>query len=369
MLAVVVFHARGGLHPEVLPGGFLGVSLFFTLSGYLICSLLVAEQQRTRTVAWRTFWARRFRRLAPASFVVIGLCVAIPIVWEGAWGRYLPASDVAASLGSWSNLWQIHLVDTGRALRVLGPLGPFWSLAVEEQFYLAISVIALLAARTRSSLRTMAAVLAVIGIGSIVIGFVANGGSVPGDNVRWLFAPDVRAVELVAGCLLAVARFGRAPLTPTVARRVDLAGWVAAALMLVGFVTLSEGSSFVRNGLFAVAALVSVTLISGALAGGSLARVLAWQPLVELGRISYTWYLVHWPVILILRPARVGIDGVSLTVLQLLVGLLVAAVLSMLVERPIRSGRLLAAPALLWSWIVAAAGILGVAVLLEVTRG
>jgi len=385
VLAVVVFHARGGQHPEVLPGGFLGVSLFFTLSGYLICSLLIGEQERTGSIRWTAFWARRFRRLSPAAFVVIGACVAIPVVWDGAWGRYLASADVIAALGSWSNLWQIHLVDTGRALRVLGPLGPFWSLALEEQFYLAISVIALLSARTPSSRRTLAGVLGVIGVGSIVIGLTAKAPDAGGSNVRWLFAPDVRAVELVAGCLLALSAFGasaaRRPSGEPGASGVsgardaagapvlDVAGWVAAGVTLLAFVTLSEGSSFVRHGLFAVAAVVNVVLISGALAGGSLARALAWRPLVELGRLSYTWYLVHWPVILVLRPGRVGIDGAALTVVQVVVGLAVAAALSVLVERPIRSGRRLPAPASVWAWLLAAGSIAGVALGLELARG
>lgn len=380
--AVVGFHAveaLGGDNP--LRGGFLGVSLFFTLSGYLITSLLLAEHRRTGSFAFGSFWARRFRRLSPAAFAVIAVCVAVPVFWDGAWGSALPAVDVLAALASVSNIAQIHQVDVAAAvgalpLRILGPLGPYWSLAVEEQFYLAISFLFVVVVRTRRPLRNLAVVFAVVAAVSVAVGL-----TVDGRNVRWLFATDVRAVELVAGCLLAVwssPRPGSDSCTAggrrTAPRAVpvvlaDVVGAAGGAIGVVACLTVSEGASVVERGLFPAAAVVNAAILVGALHGRLVPRVLSWRPLVELGRVSYCLYLVHWPVILILRRERVGVGGAPLVGVQLLVAVILAFLVALSVERPIHLGGRLPAPRFAVAWVVSAVSLVLAAVAVEHARG
>ena len=159
---------------HLAPGSYFAPSMFFTLSGFLITSLLLIEKQRTAvdggagSVDWRGFWRRRFRRLVPASLFVILAAAAIPLVWANAWGK-LPTSNALAAIFSVKNWQDIHYAaSSDQGLRTLGPLSPYWSLSIEEQFYLGMSIVIGLAMLRVDWRKWLTAAFVAIGIASIV---------------------------------------------------------------------------------------------------------------------------------------------------------------------------------------------------------
>ena len=144
VLAVLVFHAQ----LSFAPGGFLGVSVFFTLSGYLITSMLITEHTATGTISLRSFYGKRLRRLIPGSYACIALVIALGVLWTTYQREHL-AGDVAAALANVSN-WRFAFASRSYSDLFLGspsPLAHFWSLAIEEQCYVLIPVIALISLR------------------------------------------------------------------------------------------------------------------------------------------------------------------------------------------------------------------------------
>jgi peptidoglycan/LPS O-acetylase OafA/YrhL len=329
---VLAADGRNGL--LVAPGSWLAPSMFFTLSGFLITSLLLAERERTGTVDWRGFWSRRFRRLLPASLGVIFLCTLIKALWPSVYGP-LPASDVLAGIFSVKNWQSIHLESgtTAQQLRLLGPLSPYWSLAVEEQFYLGLSVVIALALRTRRATGWLVTFLVGLWCYSALSLFLIDGSA-----NRMFFGTDTRASEVVSGCLLAVvvARFGWPQ-----SRRWSLVGWIGLAATVVAWAKLGETDAWVIHGGLLLASVLNLALILGGLVEGGFARAMSFRPLIELGKLSYPVYLIHWPVSLVLQPDRMGFAGWPLIGVRFVVSVLLGYALSEWLERPIRSRRAL----------------------------
>lgn len=323
------------------PGSFFAPSMFFTLSGFLITSLLLVERERSGGVDWSSFWARRFRRLLPASTAVVLGCAALGFVvdiWD------FRAGDAAAGLLSYMNWRAIHFADD--PARLLGPLGPYWSLAVEEQFYLGLSLVVAAAFAARRSVGALTAALAVLW-GASVAAQVLVEGSVQ----REYFGTDTRASEMLAGCLLAVAvhRFG----WPR-DRRWALVGAVALALTVAGWTWVHETDPWVTGGGLAAFAFVNVGLIVGAVVDTPLGRALQWRPLAELGRISYPVYVVHWAVTVGLNADRLGVGGWPLIGLRFVVTVATGWALARFVEEPVRRRTVLSGRALGLAWAAAA---------------
>ena len=323
------------------PGSFFAPSMFFTLSGFLITSLLLVERERSGGVDWRGFWARRFRRLLPASTAVVLGCAALGLVidlWD------FRAGDAAAGLLSYMNWRSIHFSDD--PARLLGPLGPYWSLAVEEQFYLGLSLVVALAFAARRSIATLTAVLVGLWAASVLAQVL-----VEGSVQREYFGTDTRASEMLAGCLLAVAvhRWG----WPT-DRRWALLGLGCGALTVAGWLWVHETDAWVTAGGLAAFALVNVGLIVGAVVESPLARVLRFEPLAALGRISYPVYVVHWAVTVALNSDRVGFGGWPLIGLRFVVTIGLGWALARFVEEPVRRKRVLSGRALGAGWALAA---------------
>lgn len=344
--AVLVYHAR---FPWA-SGGFLGVSAFFTLSGFLITSLLLRERASTGTVDLRGFWTRRFRRLLPASWLTIGLVLVMGVagIWTTDQLRDL-RGDVPWSLAELVN-W--HFIAQGRSygagFAAPSPLEHYWSLAVEQQFYLVfpvfvVGLMALGARRTRSrggrSGRPAVAPVVVgfagVALASAVLAWFVARRSI---DAAYLSTPT-RLAELLVGGLLAVAllrgvrlrgRGGRLLLT------------VLGGLGLLGSLALWHTATVADLWLYPWGLLASAActaaLVAGALQGGVLTTVFAWAPLVWVGRISYGVYLLHWPVFLWLTPERTGWSPWPLFGLRLAVTFVAAVVMFRLVETPVRSG-------------------------------
>jgi peptidoglycan/LPS O-acetylase OafA/YrhL len=321
--AVFLFHA------DVVPGGFLGVDVFFVISGFLITALAIGEIERTGTLSLSQFWSRRARRLLPALYVLCTGVVAWALI-DGVPERL--GRDVFATLAyvaNWARLGEGY--EYFAAYDEPSLLEHTWSLAVEEQFYLVwpLVLVAAVAVARRMSWSprvTIGAVASVAAVSSTTWSWWLAGTERAQLN-RLYFGTDTRAVGLavgcVAGCVLAQgARTGR--------RQIG-AGATAAAML--GFLTLTmmtltvDGSeTWLYGPGFAAAAVASLAVVNAAAGTGVVQRVLAIGPLAAMGRVSYGVYLWHWPVIVVLDEERTGWSGLPLGAVWVVVtGLLVWA--------------------------------------------
>jgi peptidoglycan/LPS O-acetylase OafA/YrhL len=336
VVAVLLFHAGH------LQGGFLGVDLFFALSGFLITSLLLrdADHGGVRLLA---FWGRRFRRLLPAVFVLIA------VVAVGAWAFGSPAElDGVHRSGGWAlgylANWHFIAEADGYWASFDQPsmFDHLWSLAIEEQFYVVWPLV-VLAVWKLSSRSHRHRNLLLISLGGVVASFVAMLALYHPDSdpTRVYMGTDTRAASILVGAALATAPARRVATTAVAAlgRRADRV--IAALAVGIGLSwTIVDGASsatLYRGGLLlhsAAAAVVVVGLAS--VPTGRVANVLSWRPLVWVGVRSYGLYLWHWPVYVMLSSERTGLDGTLLTVLRVATSVLLAAVSFRLVEDPIR---------------------------------
>ncbi len=329
VIAVVLYHSGATSNLTGLaPGGFLGVSVFFTLSGYLVTTLLVRRSSSPTGLDLGEFYARRLRRLAPVSTVVVAAAVVLS-------GRFWPGmqwTETAAGLFGWSN-WNVIGAGEDDLIRtIVGPLGPYWSLAVEEQFYVVLTVAVLIAWRTARPVRTLSIVVAIGWTASLLVQVLVSGPA-----YRLEFGTDSRGSELLAGCGLALLLHVRPTLTIRHANHLAIAGPVAAAILLGLALTTDYDPPWLLRGGYAVVSLVSAVLVASLLVPSPLTRALATSPTVAVGRLSYSWYVVHWPVILILTEDRTGVDRWPLVGLKVAVSLVAAAALHVAVEQPIRA--------------------------------
>jgi peptidoglycan/LPS O-acetylase OafA/YrhL len=323
VIAVVLFHAGATSElPGVAPGGFIGVSVFFTLSGYLVTTLLLREDRDLGQ-----FWTRRLKRLAPASLVVVLATVVLS-------NRYWPgmtASDALAGAFGYTN-WHVIWSGEDALLRtIVGPLGPFWSLAIEEQFYLLLVVVVIAAARTARPVRTLTILIACGWSASVVVQLLANW-----PQYQLEFSTITRASELTAGCALAVLLHTRTDLLERLSPLLRPAGVVAVGVIVLLAATTDYDPPWLLHGGYGAMSLVNATLVMSLLTPGPLTRVLAWAPAAAIGRLSYSWYLVHWPIILILTPDRTGLQSGALLALKVVASLAVAVILHRAVEQPLR---------------------------------
>ena len=354
ILGVLLFHAFATSgHPGWFRGGNLGVSVFFTLSGFLITTLLVTERSATGRVSLAKFWARRVRRLVPASLVVVTLVVLLS---RTSWFAAKP-SDAIAAVWSFTN-WHVIAGGGGKLLQtIVGPLGPTWSLAVEEQFYVVIAVAVVLTARLARRDRALAIVLGAVVAMSLVLSNVGSHWS-----PRLEFGTDVRAAEIAIGGLLALA-VRHWPTMVSNARRLDVLGAGAGAALLVMFLVADYRPPWLLHGGFTLVALLSSALVVAVLAHGRVCRALSRAPLVRVGAVSYSLYLVHWPVFLVLSRDRLGFGGLAQVLVKLAVAAAVAVALHLVVEQPIR--RTAVSPRVaLAGWVGASAAVSALAWLL-----
>ncbi|MEP6598111.1 MAG: acyltransferase family protein [Actinomycetota bacterium] len=351
--AVVAFHFA----PTALPGGFLGVDLFFVLSGYLITRLLLGEVDVRGRLDLVDFYRRRVRRLVPAVVVLVVVAVAGAALF---WPDELVTlrGGVPASLGYVANWWLIgehqpYFVSAGRPPL----LQHLWSLAIEEQFYLvwpcllAIVFGSMFMLRSRTVVLTPGA-LARVALVAVVLALVSSAvmaalairSDVPygADSGRVYFGTDTHAMGLLlgsaAGALSIVARFGvRRPilrgsfLTDVMA----LGALVALGAIATGVNEFSPG--LYRGGFLAVSALCTVLVATVPRRGSLIGLLLERAPLRYLGERSYSIYLWHWPVAVLTRPGvDVHASAPLVLALRLLLTLGLAEASFRLVEQPFR---------------------------------
>jgi peptidoglycan/LPS O-acetylase OafA/YrhL len=366
--SVLLFHA--GL--SWIPGGQLGVTVFFTLSGFLITSLLLLEKHRTGAIALRAFWGRRARRLVPAMLVCFAL-VALVVRLSGT-----PASAGigwdAVAAATWTANWRfvLHHQQYADLFSLPSPFQHFWSLAVEEQFYVFFPLLALLVLGRRGTrIRTgrLAVLLtALVAASSWQAARLYNAGEGLGHAY---YGTDARMAEILVGALLALAlvRPEGLRIVGAAGRRL-LDGLAVLGLGVIGYAcatVTTEGAGLYRGWLLAVAGSTAAVVAATAQPGTWTGRALSLQPLVGLGVISYGVYLFHWPLFLLLTPSSTGFDGVTLFALRIGSTLALATLSYVAIEAPVRRGAR-RAPVGLVSWgigatsgvaaVVLAAGIL-----------
>jgi peptidoglycan/LPS O-acetylase OafA/YrhL len=360
---VLLYHA--GL--AWIPGGFLGVEVFFVISGYLITALLLAEWRVRGRVDLKAFWLRRARRLLPALYLLLVVTLAYAVV-------FLPGEvaglrgDALAAFGYVTN-WYLVFGQESYFEAVGRPslLKHLWSLAVEEQFYILwplVFVVGMGVGATRLRRRRVATV-ALAGAGASAVAMAVL--YVPGvDPSRVYYGTDTRATGLLFGAALAFLWSQAGKYRPADNRHQRLGlpsrsrfrrrwGWVVPTLLdllglaalggLVWFcLQLGEFQPFLYRGGFAVVALTTAVAIMAVVhprtrLGTGL--LLGWGPLRWIGERSYGIYLWHWPIFAITRPGLdVPLDGLPLLALRLAATILLAHLSYRYVEEPIRRGAL-----------------------------
>ena len=346
---VLVYHLRLGW----ASGGYLGVDLFFVLSGFLITGLLLEEHLASGRIALAAFWARRARRLLPALLLLLGaLAVGAGLgALTGAVDIRGLRGDALATLAYGANWHQLAAGQSYFAqFQAPSPLQHTWSLAIEEQFYLVWPVVLLLAlgllgAGRRAAGRWRGALLTgtlVAGVASAAwMGWLAAHGA---GLDRLYYGTDTRAADLLAGAALAVACAGRPEPGPRARRVLHVAGPLAAAALAVLWARAGTGGQPPRlmfEGGFALAAVLAVTVLADVRQAqpGPLGLVLRLSPLRAVGRISYGIYLWHWPVVTQLTAARSGLSGAWLDMARVGITVVLAAASYVLVEQPLRRAR------------------------------
>jgi len=354
--SVVVFH----FWPSLLPGGFTGVDVFFVVSGFLITGRILKDLERRTPASFVAhFWAARVRRILPAALLVLVVVLMLSWLllpesrWEGL-GQHVFAS--ALSIENWQLAREA--VDYGAEGAAVSPVQHYWSLSVEEQFYLGWPLLLLLASLIASRVRgvsrrgVLALLMGVVLVASLWYSFWVTAN----DPAAAYFVTPARVWQLAAGGLIALAAV----------RGVRVLPWVGLGMIALGFVLIDNQTAY--PGIAAMLPTLGTCLV---LLGGPTgprsfdARVSPWA-IQRLGDISYSVYLWHWPLV-VLGP--VALER-SLTPWDTFVALCLTLTLAELtyrfVEQPCRSGWLLRLPSR--SWMIGAlsiAVIVGLAVKFE----
>jgi peptidoglycan/LPS O-acetylase OafA/YrhL/CubicO group peptidase (beta-lactamase class C family) len=336
VLAVLLYHADLPVY-----GGFLGVESFFVISGFLITALLLADWDAHGRVRLGHFWWRRARRLLPALFALLaGVALLTAALLPGELARL--GGEILAALAYVTN-W--HLIAGGQpyfdAVERPSLLRHLWSLAVEEQFYLAWPLLFAGGMRLLGSRRLGA--LALLGALVSAALMAALGADEPS---RVYYGTDTRAGGLLLGVALAfVWAPGRAPALarPGAGAALDAAGFVALAGLLWAYVALDDGHPLLYRGGVALVAVATAVVVAAAThpAARLLPRLLELPALRWVGVRSYSLYLWHWPIFMVTRPGLdVPADGPALQAARFAAAFALAALSYRWIELPVRNGAL-----------------------------
>ena len=329
---VVVYHLR----PSALPGGYVGVDVFFVISGFLISRHLVKEADASGRVDLGAFWAGRVRRILPAALVTVLAVVVVAFV-------LLPRTAAAevgrtswwAALSAANWLFAARAVDYQAQTPDASPFEHFWSLGVEEQFYLVWPLLVLATALlARRRVRTTRSLVLVPFMAVLVVSFAFGVWFTATAPQAAYFVTPTRMWELAAGGVLAVLLHDRQLRAP-----------LAALAQLAGIGAIAAGALLLDAGtpMPGVAALLPVLGAVAFIGGGEvpgLRRVWSLRPVRFLGDVSYSLYLWHWPLIVFARDLTGHPIGPVSALVVVVGSLLVASASFLLVEQPLRRVRI-----------------------------
>ena len=334
VLSVIIFHLRA----EWMPGGFVGVDIFFVISGYLITRYILQELG-VGTFSLAEFYRRRIKRIAPALLLVVGTTLLLSALLMLPDDMHKTAKSAVWSLASLANFYFCFFKEFGYfgGGNEVYPLLHLWSLGVEEQFYMLWPLLLMAwRPRSRQGYLLLAGMLA-------AASFIAAEWLARSHQDLAYFMLPTRSGELLVGAMLAWP--AKAPPAAWTPRRAGLAAWSGAALILWSLVFISKTDTF--PGLLAVPPTVGAALLiqAGRFAYPG-ARLLAHPAMVAVGKISYSAYLWHWPLIA-LWSYGYGEPGVGAAVMLVAATMLLAALSYRFVETPARHSR---APLLPLAW-------------------
>lgn len=350
VLAVIIYHSGTSWMGESwLPGGFLGVDVFFVLSGFLITSLLLSEREKTGRVDFKQFYLRRARRLLPALFTMLALTavLALTVARDAAAQMYHDAIAAIFYVTNWAYIFS----DTSYFEAIGRPplLQHLWSLAVEEQFYLIWPVVAMLLYRWKKRDGVWrGALYGALGSTAlmVILAFVWNMPT--NDASRIYFGTDTHLMGLMLGAALAaVYRPGRVRRAlPFLARMLIWGVGIASLLALIWFLfnTHEDSQWLYRGGFFVISGVVALLIAAASHPAVAFGKVLATQPMRYIGERSYGLYLYHWPIFLVTRPTiDLPFPDPWATVLRFGLLFAVAELSFRFIEMPIRRGAIGAA--------------------------
>ena len=319
VLLVVLFH----LWVDFLPGGFLGVSLFFTLSGFVITSSLLREHETTGHIRLRSFWSRRARRLLPASLIVI---TAATIVWssQGWMNSHIATDHIFALLQihNWRIVSDIHYFEIFPT-----SLGHLWSLSIEMQFYLWAPLVIVISSRWKQFAPFAFATTLAIGV---LFTFLYKGhmNQIYGSSLtRW--------AEIATGCLLALF-FQTKAIDARYRHVIDVLAGISVLLILYLSFTLRLFTPFYENGGLIVVSLLSVMILAACTKDTIVRSFFSLAPLRFLGKISYGVYLLHW--VLLMWVSRTSLSYSAQRLVVVVSSLLLATISYNYLETPIWRG-------------------------------
>lgn len=297
VIAIIIFH----LNPLWLPGGFLGVDTFFVISGFLITSLLVAEYDKTGKIDLPAFWLRRVKRLIPAVMFMLAVVLTYAIIFEPDIILALK-KDAIAAVFYVSNWWYIiQDVDYFNQFSI-APLKHLWSLAIEEQFYLFFPFILYMIFKLRKRQYTF---IIFFVISLISLGLMIYLSSVTNSTARVYFGTDTRLQTLLLGAMLALI-WPPFRLKKQVAMKlrtsIDVVGVLSFALVAYFLFNVSEHDKWIYHGGFYLISFVTLfTIASVVHPSGFFAKLMGNPLFVAIGKRSYSLYLWHYPVIVLLH--------------------------------------------------------------------
>ena len=331
VVAVLLFHQRyfGAIGDASWQGGFLGVDIFFVLSGYLITSLLLIEAEQTGRIAVVAFWSRRVRRLLPAVLVMLAVVAVFTRTLTNTLGVGNLRTESLLTL-FYINNWHTPITITA--------VGHTWSLAVEEQWYLVWPIAAFFVLRNRAN-RTRQRLLPFVGMAILASTALTWWLFDRYGSIRAYAGTDARAQQLLIGVFVATAFDRRAVMSRRGQQIADVVGALCGAGLLILFSSARMTASWYFQGGMLIVAIFAGGMVVAATHGTVLARGLSLRPLRFVGLISYGVYLYHPPIFHWLTSHRTHLGNTSLFALRASATVAVAVASYYLLERPLRRSK------------------------------
>ncbi|APT84076.1 hypothetical protein CAQU_02185 [Corynebacterium aquilae DSM 44791] len=341
VLAVVLYHFYG----DYLPGGYLGVDMFFVLSGFLITSLLIRERAATGKIDLKKFWVRRARRILPAAVSVLVIMTVITGIIGGDPAVGLPTQFLGTLffVNNWTQIAgsQSYFADSGVQV-----FAHYWSLAVEEQFYVFFPLIFVALTRKKIGWTLPTATIVGASASALLMAFLYNPAV---DPTRVYYGTDTHSFGLLIGAatamLLTTTKPGATDSWPTRINPFNdkmlrtVGGLATFVGLLALMVTLPDTAPATYRGGLLAASLCTAVLISSVVAGPSiLSSLVNFTPLRWLGERSFSLYLWHWPVVVLLRHLLPTFRPLEVGTIALVISIPLAAWSYVAIEEPIRRG-------------------------------
>ncbi|OLR22803.1 acyltransferase family protein [Bacillus cereus] len=339
ILAVIVYH----INFNWMPGGFLGVTVFFVLSGYLITDILAMEWKRNKRIDLKKFWLSRARRLLPGMLVMLVITLAWITMFHSSLLEKMRGDSLAALLYV-SNWWYIyHKLSYFDNFNQISPLNHLWSLAVEEQFYVLWPfIISLGFYYTKKQSRLIFLICLGATFSALAMAILYEPGT---DPSRIYYGTDTRAFSLLIGAALALIWPSEGLTNKVIPKAhfiLDVVGGTALIIILVMFWKTNQYDPFLYNGGMVLLSIATALLVANlAHPASRIAQFLRFRPLRWIGIRSYGIYLWHYPILTLTSP-KVNTGDFSLIriIFQFILIIIIAQISWRFIENPIRQGAL-----------------------------